>query len=128
MHAVQFEEMITPEALLPEQFEEIWRGKRAITSERALLIAVLWQAAEDLRENPQDRRSRIRRLYWNAYRWVASDNRSWPYSFLNVCDLLGVSAGLLRAELLGAGGRRLPARSSNVAAIGERRRKSWGSA
>jgi hypothetical protein len=39
-------------------------------------------------------------LYREAYQWVVSDDRSWPYSFLNICDLLGLCAGALRAELL----------------------------
>jgi len=29
-----------------------------------------------------------RELYLDAYRWVISDDCFWPFSFLNVCQLL----------------------------------------
>ena len=103
MTAIQFEEPLQREAILPEQFQRMWGGTRTITPERALLVAVLWQAADDLRTHGNVRRAQSRVLYRNAFRWVASDDRSWPYSFLNVCDVLGLSAGSLRAELLGDG-------------------------
>jgi hypothetical protein len=101
MHAIQFEDLLKPEPLLPVQFQHIWSGKCSITPERALLVAILWQAADDLRQHRHARRPKMQRLYRDAYRWVASDDRTWPYSFLNICDLLGLSAGSLRLELLG---------------------------
>ena len=103
MVATHFEDRLQLEVILPQQFQRMWGGTRALTPERALLIAVLWQAAEDLRTHGNVRRAQSRVLYRNAFRWVASDDRSWPYSFLNVCDVLGLSPGSLRAELLGAG-------------------------
>ena len=103
MLAIQFEDLIKPEAILPEQFQRMWCGTRAVTPERALFIAVLWQAIEDLRTDQSGRYLRGRRVYRSAYQWVASDDRSWPGSFLNVCDLLGLSPGALRAALLDTG-------------------------
>lgn len=41
-----------------------------------------------------------REIYADAYSWVASDDLWWPYSFLNVCEALGLSSEFLRAELL----------------------------
>lgn len=102
MHAIQFEDLLQPEALLPVQFQHIWSGKRSITPERTLLVAILWQAADDLLKHQHARHPKMRRLYRDAYRWVASDDRTWPCSFLNICDLLGLSAGSLRVELLGS--------------------------
>jgi hypothetical protein len=100
MLAIQSEELLKPETILPAQFQRIWCGTRTTSPERALHLAVLRQALEDLR-NHQDRRgAQARRLYREAYQWVASDERRWPCSFLNVCDVLGLCAGALRAELL----------------------------
>jgi hypothetical protein len=100
MQAIQFEEWLKPETILPEQFHRMWCGSRRHTPERMLLIAMLWQAADDLRQYRDSRRAHSRRLYREAYRWVVSDDRSWPYSFLNVCDVLGISAAALRAQLM----------------------------
>ena len=102
MHAIQFEEWLKPETILPVQFHHMWSATRTVAPERALIAAVLQQAIDDLRTYQNAHRPHARRVYRNAYQWVASDDRTWPCSFLNVCDLLGLSAGALRAELLGA--------------------------
>jgi hypothetical protein len=41
-----------------------------------------------------------RELYLDAYRWVISDDCSWPFSFPNVCQLLNLAPESLRQELL----------------------------
>src|SRR5207237_9799697 len=41
-----------------------------------------------------------REMYRDAYSWVASNDFSWPFSFLNVCEALGLSPEVQRAELL----------------------------
>ena len=41
------------------------------------------------------------RLYWEAYAWVASNDRSWPYSFVNLCELLDMVPDAVRQQLLG---------------------------
>ena len=101
MLAIRMEDLINPEAILPVQFQYIWHGMRARKPEQMLLVAVLWQAVEDLYKHRDARCRRARRLYRDAYRWVASDDRVWPYSFLNACDLLGLHPGSMRAQLLG---------------------------
>jgi hypothetical protein len=100
MLAIQYEELLKPETILPAQFQRMWCGTRKTTPERALLAAVLQQAVEDLRNHEDRRGAQARRLYREAYQWVMSDDRGWPCSYLNVCDLLGLSAGALRTELL----------------------------
>jgi hypothetical protein len=79
MLAIAWESELRPEAILPVQFYD------------------------DLRHHRNARRPKGWRLYRDAYRWVASNDRRWPYSFLNVCDVLGLSPGRLRAALLDAG-------------------------
>jgi hypothetical protein len=43
------------------------------------------------------------RRFREAYDWIASDDRDWPYSFANLCDLLQISAVALRGRVLAAG-------------------------
>lgn len=97
---IYLEELLRPEAVLPVQFSEIWNGSRAITPERALVVVVLWQAANDLQKYRFGRTRKQQRLYMEAYRWVASEERSWPYSFVNLCEALKLSPEYLREELL----------------------------
>jgi hypothetical protein len=99
--AIFLEELLQPETTLPEQFEEIWHRGSTPTPERALALSVLWQAAADLQKFRRARTRKQQRLYMEAYQWVASEERTWPYSFVNLCEVLRLSPDFLRAELLG---------------------------
>jgi hypothetical protein len=95
------EDVLAPEPALPAQFHEIWHRTRFITSERALALSVMWQAIIDLRKFRFARRRRQQRLYMEAYLWVASNERSWPYSFVNLCEVLNLTPEATREQLLG---------------------------
>jgi hypothetical protein len=95
------EELLASEPALPSQFNDTWHRTRYIAPERALALAVLWQVVIDLKKYRFAGRRRQQRFYMEAYRWVASQSREWPYSFENLCDVLGLSPDSVRAELLG---------------------------
>lgn len=71
------------------------------TNHTKLAAGVLKQAAQDLRRFHQAHNSTERDLYLDAESWVLSDDRSWSFSFLNVCGLLHRAPEELRYELLG---------------------------
>jgi len=102
MHqGIAHEEFIAPELTLPIQFRDIWHGPLASSPERILAVSVLGQAANDLQTFRFARRRGRQRLYLEAYQWVASNDRSWPYAFLNLCDGLRLAAESVRIQLLG---------------------------
>ena len=68
--------------------------------EVALAKGVLVQARQDLRRFRTAQDGIGREMYRDAYSWVASNDFWWPYSFPNVCEVLGLSAETLRRELL----------------------------
>ena len=70
------------------------------TSQRELASGILKQAAQDLRRFHGGTSAIERELYLDAYRWVISDDWSWPFSFRNVCQLLNLAPESLRQELL----------------------------
>jgi hypothetical protein len=70
------------------------------TSQRELASGILKQAAQDLRRFHGATSAIERELYLDAYRWVISDDCSWPFSFLNVCQLLNLAPEILRQDLL----------------------------
>ena len=70
------------------------------TNQKDLAAGVLKQAAQDLRRFHGATSAIERELYLDAYRWVISDDCSWPFSFLNVCQLLNLAPESLRQELL----------------------------
>jgi len=71
------------------------------TSKRDLAAEILKQAAVDLRRFHGATSAIERELYFDAHRWVTSDDCSWPFSFLNVCQLLNLAPEAAREELLG---------------------------
>ena len=98
--------------ILPTQLVDIWHRRAALPPERELLLAVLIQAMDDLRTFRFARTRRGRRVYVDTYAWVASDDRTWPYAFGNICDILNFSAECLRGELLRDGTPQLAAQRS----------------
>ena len=70
------------------------------TSQKDLAAGVLKQAAQDLRRFHGATSAIERELFLDAYRWVISDDCSWPFSFLTVCQLLNLAPESLRQELL----------------------------
>ncbi|MGD9764742.1 MAG: hypothetical protein AB7V27_13590 [Candidatus Binatia bacterium] len=93
------EEHLPLTILHPLQFHDIWRGP-CQSPERALAVAVLENAANDLRKYRYARQRQGQRFYMQAYQWVASDDREWPFSFVNLCEFLKASPEALREELL----------------------------
>ena len=70
------------------------------TSKRDLAAEILKQAAVDLRRFHGVTSAIERELYFDAHHWVTSDDCSWPFSFLNVCQLLNLVPEAAREELL----------------------------
>jgi hypothetical protein len=82
----------------PVQFHDVYRSAR--TAERDLAAAVLRTAIGDLELHRYARGRRGQRQYWQAYDWVAATDWQWPFSFVNICDLLHLSPDALRVRLL----------------------------
>ena len=71
------------------------------TSRRDLAAGILQQARLDLRRFHGATSGLEREFYLDAYRWVTSDDSSWPFSFLNVCQALNLAPETAREEVLG---------------------------
>ncbi|HLK10571.1 MAG TPA: hypothetical protein VKW76_04270 [Candidatus Binatia bacterium] len=84
------------EAILPVQF---FPGPLA-SPEMRLLFAVLEDGLHVLRRYGASPRLRKRRIFTETVAWLLSDDLSWPFSFVNACQGLGIDAGWLRARML----------------------------
>ena len=71
------------------------------TSRKDLAAGILKQAGLDLRRFHDATSAVEREIYLDAYRWVLSDDCSWPFSFLNVCQTLNLAPETVREEVLG---------------------------
>jgi hypothetical protein len=71
------------------------------TGRKDLAAEILKQAALDLRRFHGASSAVEREFYLDAHRWVTSDDYSWPFSFLNVCQTLNLAPETVREDVLG---------------------------
>ena len=86
--------------ILPAQMAVGARWTSDTSGPRALMLAVLEDAVRCIEEGRRRRSFHARRLAAEADVWVRCDRRDWPFSFVNVCDVLGFDADALRKRLL----------------------------
>jgi hypothetical protein len=92
---------VVPESVLPVQFHA--RPSAALQPEKRLMLAVLEHAVWQLLHRPSDGQ------VVEVEAWIASEAVDWPFSFLNVCQALGLDAGCIRDGLRRAARRRAAA-------------------
>ena len=96
----QFAHLLQPDTLLPSQYFAALRRKGAHEPERRLVIAVLQDAVDCFQKHLTARDRKAHQLFLDAEEWVCSTDRSWPFSFENVCDLLQINSEYLRRGLM----------------------------
>ena len=82
--------------LLPAQYAELSRRSEPTQSERRLMLAVLSDAIVLYQTRAP---GTPRHDFEEAQRWILSDDRAWPYSFVNICEALGIAFEPLRRAL-----------------------------
>jgi hypothetical protein len=87
-------ELLAPDTVLPEQLSATRRDS-LICGEKALMLAVLEDAIRCFLEPPRG----AVRVQREAEHWIFSGDEIWPFSFVNICDALGIAAGPMRRKL-----------------------------
>lgn len=91
--------MFQPDVLLPTQFFAAMRKRVPKEAEYRLVLAVLQDAVECYQKHHGASDPKAYELFADAEAWIASDDRSWPYSFINICELLNISPAYVREGL-----------------------------
>ena len=78
----------------PLSSTESWTGARR------LMLGVLEDAIANWFHYRRASSTRGKRLFSEVQEWVSSDDRSWLYSFANVCEHLDLDPDYLRARLM----------------------------
>ena len=104
--------LFQPDTLLPSQFFDRVRRRTEHDGERRLMIAVLEDAVDVYRKQVGNRDPRGQQLFREAEEWIEDADRTWLFSFQNICDVLDIDADYLRrglhavkARALGGGSR-----------------------
>jgi hypothetical protein len=87
-----------PGAVLPAQVSEGMRWDADTPGPRALMLAVLEDAVRCIENGRWQRRFGARRSAAEAEAWVRCDRADWPFSFLNVCEALGIDVDAMRGR------------------------------
>jgi hypothetical protein len=89
-----------PDILIDCQFQSTYRRRFHLDPERVLMLAVLQDAVVCFQENLMATCKRKRLLHAEAEEWILNEDKSYLFSFENVCEALGYDAGYMRAGLL----------------------------
>jgi hypothetical protein len=92
--------LFQPELILPAQMIGGARHDADTSGARALMLAILEDATLCIKRGRRRRHPGTRRLAAEAETWVRSDSREWLFSFVSICDVLGIDPDALRARLL----------------------------
>jgi len=91
--------LFEPDVLLPAQFFAAFRRAGGLERERLLMLAVLEDAVDCYQKHAHTRDPRGQQIFDEAREWVESDDRSWLFSFENICDTLEINADYVRRGL-----------------------------
>ena len=92
--------LFQPDVLLPAQFFATLRRKGPQEPEKRLVIAILEDAVDCFRKHLWARDHKARQLFEDSEAWILSEDREWPFSFENICELLDLNPEYLRRGLL----------------------------
>ena len=91
--------LFQPDTLLPSQFFDRMRRRSEHDGERRLMIAVLEDAVDVYRKQAGAKDPRGEEMFREAEAWIEDPDRTWLFSFQNICDVLDIDADYLRRGL-----------------------------
>ena len=92
------------------------------------MLAVLRNAVDCYQRHALARDESGKALFADAQKWIESDEREWPLSYENICDMLGFDANWIRRELCRWQRARVPLkrRTARIVPLRERRLSAAG--
>jgi hypothetical protein len=108
---------LSPAIVLPAQWYDSPLRAHRTRGEVALMAAVLDAAISDFHLQFIRSGRRAQRLAQEAEEWMLSDETEWPFSFVNICTVLGLDPAYLRRGL-----RRWKQRQGKLAPLPRRQR------
>lgn len=88
-----------PDILVESQFHSSQRSRFHLDPERVLMLAVLQDAVLCFQEHVSAKCKRKQSMHDAAEQWISNKDRSYLFSFENVCDALGFDANYMRQGL-----------------------------
>ena len=89
-----------PDILIGSQFQSTYQRRFHLDPEKVLMLALLQDAVVCFQENVNANCKRKQVMHLDAEAWILNDDKSYLFSFENVCEALGYDAAYMRAGLL----------------------------
>ena len=93
------QQLFAPEVITPQQHSDQISAERSDQPEVRLMLAVMEDAVATYQRYAPEEGTRQTRLFEEARSWIYSGDKSWPYSFENICDTLLFEADSVRKGL-----------------------------
>lgn len=92
--------LFQPDCLLPVQYFENFCRKVQTEPEKRLMLAVLDNALACFQKHFSSRGGRGLRLFRETEEWIFREDSGRPFSFSNICDVVGFDPQYVRRGLL----------------------------
>ena len=92
--------LFQPDILLSSQYFETVHTRASLEPEKELMLAVLEDAVLCFQKGSFAGDRRRKALFPDAEEWIMEENSDWPFSFENICEVLGFNPAYLRQGLL----------------------------
>lgn len=90
---------VEPETVLPSQFFTAVHIDASLQPEKRLMLAVLEEAVGTYQKYTLASGRRARRLASDVEEWFDSDDTTWPFSFVRICQALALESEYVRVGL-----------------------------
>ena len=121
--ADRFVNLFEPDTLLPAQYFAAFAREGGLVRERRLMLAILQDAVECYQKYALARDPRGRMLFEDAFEWIESSEREWPFAYENICEVLSLNAEYISRGLSKWRQQRGPSRraAAKIVPLAERR-------
>ena len=90
---------LEPETILPAQYFDRIQIDASLQPEKRLMLAVLEDGVGTFQKYAGVTGRRARRLFAEAEEWFASNDAEWPFTFVSICQSLGLEPEYIRRGL-----------------------------
>ncbi len=92
--------LFQPDVLIEVAYFGRFRQRHTLEAEKRLMIAVLEDALACFQRYFLDRRPKGKDLFREAEAWIFEEDDEWPFSFVTICETVGVNPDYIRGGLL----------------------------
>ena len=92
-------DLFVPDTMLPSQYFDRLGRRHTRGGEHRLMLAILEDAVDVYRKQAGARDARRQAMFAEAETWIESTDRTWIFSFENICEALGIEVEYLRRGL-----------------------------